>query len=470
MKLIKRVFTSITRNYVQSIMMFLVVFILGNVLFASIAIEQSSEIVKKELRQRASSGIMISLNNSSGAAKYINVVQELIEKLKKEESVTSINYQNHFQECRYYEDGSSCSNGFLGIAPGYQGIYDYEIVKGRYFTQDEIDNGELKIVLDVNSGYKVGDKYQVDVFAYKLVDVLLYTDDFEERQIYETRIAADPEKSKQIEFEVIGLYRDKRIKNEFKEYRETNIAFGQEIPALAIEKILKAEKELFESYTPGEQAYMKAASMDYRTRYDIQFVKVKTKGIDATDEIEKMILEEGNLPIRYVVTSSSQEYRYIQGPLENLVALADVVVIASAVLIVVVLSLVTNLFIKNRSHEIGILMAVGEKKKNVLGQFVLEILIVGLLATSCSMISGNLLGNAMAKEFIRIQIDVDSEMDYREENPDSLTQIDLLENFRVEISSEYIITIYLVSIFILSVSSILPVVSILKTEPKKVLM
>ena len=469
MRLFKRVITSIIRNYVQSIMMFLVVFVLGNVLFASIAIEQSSEIVKKELRQRASSGIMISLNSGSGV-KHTSVLEELIKKLEKEESVTSINYQNHLQECRLGDWGAHCSSGFIGIAPGNQGVFDYDIVKGRYLTQDEIDNGEFKIVMPVGIGYEIGDKYFVEITGYKLVNVLVFTDAYGEREVYETEIVEDPSKTKTIEFEVVGLYRDRTIKKEFKEYRGTSIVVGNEIPALAIEKIIDKEKELYESYDKTTQVYLKNRELDYKSKYDIQFIKVKTIGIDATDEVEQMIIKEGKLPVRYVVTSSSQEYKYIQGPLENLVALADVVVIASAVLIVVILSLITNLFLKYRTKEIGILMAIGEKKKKVLGQFVLEILIVGLLATSFSMVSGNILGNVLSKEFMRIQIDVDSEMDYREENPDALTQIDLLENFEVEISGEYIATIYMTSILILSISSILPIINILKTEPKKVLM
>ena len=46
MKMFKRIFTSIVRRPYQMLFVFLTVFILGNVLFASIAVQQASQQVK----------------------------------------------------------------------------------------------------------------------------------------------------------------------------------------------------------------------------------------------------------------------------------------------------------------------------------------------------------------------------------------------------------------------------------------
>ena len=112
----------------------------------------------------------------------------------------------------------------------------------------------------------------------------------------------------------------------------------------------------------------------------------------------------------------------------------------------------------------------GERKLKVLGQFVGEILIVGLLATSCSMITGSYFGDVVSQKFMEIQIDADYEMQYQEENPDAVTQLDLLDTYKVELDGTYIASIYGVSAIILALSSALPMIYILKMKPKNVLM
>ncbi len=112
----------------------------------------------------------------------------------------------------------------------------------------------------------------------------------------------------------------------------------------------------------------------------------------------------------------------------------------------------------------------GERKLNVLGQFVGEILIVGLLATSCSLVTGSYFGDAVSQKFMEIQIDADYEMQYQEENPDAVTQLDLLETYKVELDGAYIISIYGASAVLMALSSALPIIYILKMKPKNVLM
>ena len=86
------------------------------------------------------------------------------------------------------------------------------------------------------------------------------------------------------------------------------------------------------------------------------------------------------------------------------------------------------------------------------------------------MVSGNMLDDVVSNKFMEIQIDTDYEMEYQENNPNMVTQLDLVETYHIEMDAEYIGIIYVVSTLILIVSSAAPVIYILNIKPKKVLM
>ena len=98
-----------------------------------------------------------------------------------------------------------------------------------------------------------------------------------------------------------------------------------------------------------------------------------------------------------------------------------------------ILSLVSIFFVRNRKREIGILMSLGESKLRVVSQFILEIVLVSMLAVSLSMISGNKMGDIVSTKFMQMQIDTEAELKYEQENGDVVTQIDMLEAYEVSV-------------------------------------
>ena len=135
-----------------------------------------------------------------------------------------------------------------------------------------------------------------------------------------------------------------------------------------------------------------------------------------------------------------------------------------------IFDLISVLFIRSRKYEIGLLMSLGETKFKVILQFVLEILLVGLLATSFAMVSGNKVGDVISTEFMKMQIDTEAELQYQQENGDVITQLDMLEAYEITMDAEYIITIYVSSTIVLLISSLLPMVMIIRMKPKNILL
>lgn len=93
MKMLNRIVCSIKRRPYQMVLMFLVVFILGNVLFASIAIKQTSESVKAEIRRRIPAKMSLitdkTLGSNTDPLDYLSM-KDLIKDLEKEKSIKKI--------------------------------------------------------------------------------------------------------------------------------------------------------------------------------------------------------------------------------------------------------------------------------------------------------------------------------------------------------------------------------------------
>lgn len=86
------------------------------------------------------------------------------------------------------------------------------------------------------------------------------------------------------------------------------------------------------------------------------------------------------------------------------------------------------------------------------------------------MVSGNKLGEVISNEFLKMQIDADAEMLYEKEQGDVVTQLDMLESYSMEMDAEYIITIYLASTGVLLISSLLPMLYIIRMKPKNIML
>lgn len=465
MKILNRIKTSILRKPQQSILMFLIVFMLGNVLFASISIKQASEDVRKELRARIPSNLVIEKVYSITDEENERMLK-FYEELKENENVKRIEgnallYVNSV-EVLNQENGFALMVNVLESMDGYES--NNLIEEGRFFTQEELDNGSNKIVLSHNDfkyglnhegkNYKIGDVFRVYLYDYKAEQI-------ETSYGFRTKIKTVDELS-YIDYEIIGYFTQEILENDINIYST--------IPSNSVDKLLEEQDKILDSHSNEDKDLIVKDALPLHKK-EVNEITIYSKGIDANERLVDEIRENENfINSSYTINSSEADYRYIEAPLENLSALTNVALIGSIIMIVLLLSLVSMLFIKNRTKEIGILLALGEKKSKVILQFVAEIVLVGLLATSFSLISGQKLGDYVSKEFMRIQIDTDAETEYAEDNPDEVTRLDLLDTYEVEMNMSYVIQIYISSFFILTISSIVPIRNILKINPKNILL
>ena len=110
------------------------------------------------------------------------------------------------------------------------------------------------------------------------------------------------------------------------------------------------------------------------------------------------------------VKTSKEDYEKVAAPLSGLNEISNLTLITSIVMSILVLSLVIIIIFRNRNKEIGIYTALGERKKNILLQFIIEIYLIGILAIGISLFTGSFLGKNICNNVMNKQIEKQQEI------------------------------------------------------------
>ena len=158
-------------------------------------------------------------------------------------------------------------------------------------------------------------------------------------------------------------------------------------------------------------------------------------------------------------------YNKIAAPLESLSKISSFFEIISTISVCVLLGLTVFIFLKERRYEIGILYSMGQKKIQIIIQYFLETLLIGIFAMSLAMLSGQQLGKLYTNKMVENQLE-STKYVYVEE----YSQEKLLEEYEIIFDFDYMKNVYLYTIGIICVSSIVPISYILRFKPKKILL
>src|SRR5699024_476035 len=105
--------------------------------------------------------------------------------------------------------------------------------------------------------------------------------------------------------------------------------------------------------------------------YTPMFVLNTPEDIDAfTEEVMPL------LPEFYTVVSATDQYDSIAGPIESMSKLSKYVLLAAVIATVLITGLVVLLFLRDRKRELGIYLSLGESRNRVVGQILIEVMVV----------------------------------------------------------------------------------------------
>ncbi|KAB2332067.1 ABC transporter permease [Cytobacillus depressus] len=174
-------------------------------------------------------------------------------------------------------------------------------------------------------------------------------------------------------------------------------------------------------------------------------------------------------------------YKQMVGPLENVASFSKNVVYLVTIAGAIILGLIVMMSIRERKYEMGVLLALGEKKWKMIGQFIVEILVVAILALGISAVSGKVVANQVGEQLLTQQLQMEETnaqpqsfmgpraggMGMRMGQP--VQHVDPIDELSVNITSEDLGMLTIIGLLIAILSALLPSLSVLRLQPKTIL-
>ena len=499
-----RALCSVTRRKGKSLILFTVIFVLGNVIAGAIAIQQSTTNVEKKIKNQLGAIATVDvdfnklMNESSDGGievpKGLSVKE--IEQIGSSPYVKTFDYSvsgNLFTKKFKSYEPESTGNATVMTNAGGNSMFSLKgtnleeslefkekklkLLEGRNFTQEEIDNGKAvalisKKVADAN-GVNVGDQVVLDSKG------LNYSQDGTSEEVY----------TQDHPVEIIGLYEPvsieqktgengkQNLQQQLMETDKFNVLYLPNKTVTAINQ-LEFEKGL-ETMPENFKKADGTALTESESQITPTYILKSPEDVDAFKEENKALI-----PDFYKLNVSTDQYDQVGGTVKKMSEISGYVVLLAIGASLLIISLVVVLFLRDRKHELGIYLSLGEQRKYVVSQILLELVLVSLIAMCLSLVTGNFLGKTVSESMIASdalsQVQSGSEQGMggatimggasSSLSSGSLSAEAVTEAYEVKFSMSYILTFLIAGIGTIFLSAILPLTYIIRLNPKKIMM
>lgn len=407
MSFLKRGFTSIIKRRSRNIILFVILFVITNLVLSGFSIKSASKESAKLARQKLGAVVTYQydmqkameasrseMNSAVDGGKRTMLKSEPVnletaKSLAKSKHVKGYNFVsstvvnssniNPVEESN--DENSNTNNGFNGMPGGDKNgkmmiSADFSL-KGVLNSDSDEDfyNGISKIT----SGRAINDE---DIESnYILVEEELAYDNNLSVGSKVTFVSSD--ETITTEFEVVGIYK-------------TSDTSSSSQPGRQMMNAMSPYNKIYCSYKAAES--LKGENGQGDTSIDSAVYYLNNP--ENIEEFKLEAIKKGVDEEKYKLDANDDEYQQMIEPIENIVSVSDKVVVIVAVAGIIVLTLVVVLFTKERSYEIGVLLSLGESKFKLLLQFFLELLIIGIVAFGISIFSGNIIAQKMADSLL----------------------------------------------------------------------
>ena len=201
-------------------------------------------------------------------------------------------------------------------------------------------------------------------------------------------------------------------------------------------------------------------------------------------EIPKFLneLEEifSHLPQEMIFNDFSRRFEPILHATDAILDIFTIGLIGGIVSAIVLITLLNIVLVNDRRYETGIYLAMGEKKSKLLIQLLTEQLVISMLALTVSLFIGNIISERLSTAMVRNEmLAFDEQRHWYYTLPTNLenffgyhplTHEDLIQSFDVSLNFETVMIFYTTSFIIIAVSTVIPMILMLRCNPKKILM
>ncbi|WP_429975000.1 ABC transporter permease [Enterococcus sp. DIV0840c] len=479
MNYLKRALLSVTRKRGKSAILFSVILILGNVIAGAIAISQSTQNVEKQIKSQLGAFATIELdyeqlgNSMNVQPLSEDLIKQIGERSEvkqydylREEAITVEKLKTHqVMNLGESEESTSLENqsnwiyltGTNLLKPLVFDDNTVSLLKGRFFYEDEHVNGKFVGIISEEvaqaNGVNIGDEILLD-------------SQFEN---YSSTGEKETKQGNEYPVEIIGIFKNNNLETKDDSNQEggNSLITFDDRPFNTIYLPNKVVKLISEKEHEGKQmAFPSEENLPVVDYFTPQFI------LNQPDDVDQFKQEVTPLlPTGYKVSASTDEYDRVGTSMNRLSQISSYVVVIAILASLVIISLIIVLFTRDRKYELGIYLSLGEKRKYVFSQIVIELLMIGLSAMLISLVTGNLLGKVVSESLLSSSL-LESNQTATDvvSNTSTIDQSMLNEAFRVQYTLSYVLVFLLTGISTILLSAILPLVYILRLNPKKIML
>lgn len=179
--------------------------------------------------------------------------------------------------------------------------------------------------------------------------------------------------------------------------------------------------------------------------------------------------------LSYSVDAKDELFQQMVNPIGKVASTSNLIVILTSIAGSIILALVLMVITKERTHEIGVLLSLGEKKIAVAVQMVVEILVVAIVAFSVSCVFGNISSNTIGNVLMQNEVSAVNQPNSQQSGIISSSlddfgtpQVETQESIDIGMSMEILVKTGIISLLVVMFSTILPTLLVIRKKPREI--
>lgn len=435
MSITKRAWFCISRKKVKTIILFFILTLISTALLSSYSIKSTTRDMAQKIYETSNAGFSVTskdkqspfllndvkdIQKTSGIKNHnyrYDALGSLVDKkvVKVEQKVQINNPDKRLSNLVSLKGSTNTSleNDFTS------GIFRIE--KGRGLTDKDSGKTIIHEELAKANGLKVGDKL-------KIKGISINGGNSSGNGPSQGNVVS----GKDVELEIVGIFSGRKS--------ETNRGLTSDA----------TENTVFTDYKSSQKA-MGYSDNDYKITAST-FLVSNPKDIDKVIEnVKKTSVDFSKLSL----TKNSKAFDSISTSLKSFGNIIDVMTLGIIIGSIVILSLVLIFWLRERIYEIGILLSIGISKLKIIGQFILEVIMISVGSYIVSILLGKLTSVFIFKGIVSSASEVGTENVFKNVVP----RLDIVNMF-----STYGILLVIIGLSVIGTSLI-----ILHKKPKEIL-
>ena len=443
----KRAVLYITRKKKKSILMFFILFCIATAVLSGISIKKATSIARQNSSKETANTFEIQNNL---ATNFTGTMPEsLVNKVSKVNGIK--NYDASVQGIglvfKQLQNVEPKNNTVQYTDKQYKNLFPVEahkfteydtkfmsksfrLVEGRHLVEGDKNKVLVHKTLAEKNNLKVGDR----IIGTK--DSLDYN--------------ASKDAPSEYDLEIVGI---------FESQNTDRMGSKLEIPENLILSDMNTLNALY-GYSKGNSQYTSAV---FNTNKNVD---------DVISDVNK-IQENWSL---YNISKSDDTFLALSKSFDSLEKIVNMLLIGSIIVGIIVLSLVLAFWIQGRIHETGILLSIGVGKFKIISQYIIELLLISVLAFGTSyfsskMISQNI-GDAMVSQASKQAVqEVQQGFGGMSLGYDANTSLatQTVDGIDVDVSLKEVLYVYAIGATIIISSVMISSSSIIRLKPKEIL-